>query len=86
MGWEEGDSCHGLLPTFSQSFQAFHIVKDITVMEVPEWQRDILVQAARAKPAVNARAVFKFMITEQHIYEWSGLVTYVGGHRKYTLP
>lgn len=75
-----------LLQKLFLSFQAFRILEDITVIVVPNWQREMLLQAASAKLAVYVTEVFKYIVTEQHICEWSGLVSYRGGLGKCTIP
>lgn len=41
--------------------------------------KEMLFQAAGGTPAVYAAKAFEHIMTEQHIYEWSELVSYGGG-------
>lgn len=68
------------------SYQALHVLEDITVLVVPDWQRELLFQTASGKPSAYAIKVFKCTVTEQHIYKCSGLVSYRGSPGKYALP
>lgn len=77
---------NGLLHEPFLYFQAFHIFEDIKILEVPEWQREILFQTVGAKPSVYDTEVFKHIVTEQHIYKWSRLVTYRERPGKYAVP
>lgn len=75
-----------LLQKYFPSFQAFHILKNITVPVVPDWPREMLFQDTSGEPVVCVADIFKHRCAVQSLLEWTEQVSYPSGPAKYALP